>query len=112
MNWKFWNKSKGPKKKKTATREWVDAIVFAVIAATLIRTFFIEAYTIPTPSMERSLLVGDFLFVSKVNYGMRPRHTINTVRFDQQLVSFYIIVTITITIGKYIYPFLLGIQVF
>ncbi|GAB2973484.1 hypothetical protein GCM10027049_04460 [Mucilaginibacter puniceus] len=71
MNWKFWNKNKGPKKKKTATREWVDAIVFAVIAATLIRTFFIEAYTIPTPSMERSLLVGDFLFVSKVNYGPR-----------------------------------------
>src|SRR6187549_1984121 len=71
MNWKFWNKNKSPKKKKTATREWVDAIVFAVIAATLIRTFFIEAYTIPTPSMERSLLVGDFLFVSKVNYGPR-----------------------------------------
>ena len=56
---------------KSSTREWVDAIVFAVIAATLIRTFFIEAYTIPTPSMERSLLVGDFLFVSKVNYGPR-----------------------------------------
>jgi signal peptidase I len=73
MNWKFWNKkSTNPKKKKkSATREWVDAIVFAVIAATLIRTFFIEAYVIPTPSMERSLLVGDFLFVSKVNYGAR-----------------------------------------
>lgn len=72
MNWKFWNKKNTPaKKKKSATREWVDAIVFAVIAATLIRTFFIEAYVIPTPSMERSLLVGDFLFVSKVNYGAR-----------------------------------------
>jgi signal peptidase I len=72
MNWKFWNRKKNPvKKKKSVTREWVDAIVFAVIAATLIRTFFIEAYVIPTPSMERSLLVGDFLFVSKVNYGAR-----------------------------------------
>jgi len=73
MNWKFWNKKKDTttKKKKSAAREWVDAIVFAVIAATLIRTFFIEAYVIPTPSMERSLLVGDFLFVSKVNYGAR-----------------------------------------
>jgi signal peptidase I len=73
MNWKFWNKNKTntKKKKKSPTREWVDAILFAVIAATLIRTFFIEAYTIPTPSMERSLLVGDFLFVSKVNYGAR-----------------------------------------
>src|SRR3546814_5022696 len=47
------------------------AVVFAVIAATIIRTFFIEAYTIPTPSMEKSLLVGDFLFVSKLNYGPR-----------------------------------------
>ena len=73
MSWKFWQKSKDdkPKKKKTRTREWVDAIVFAVVAATIIRVFFIEAYTIPTASMERSLLVGDFLFVSKVNYGAR-----------------------------------------
>ena len=61
--------------KKTTTREWTEAIIFAVIAATLIRTFFIEAYTIPTPSMERSLLVGDFLFVSKVNYGPRLPET-------------------------------------
>jgi len=73
MNWRFWNRKKNNPKRKTKskTREWVDAIVFAVIAATLIRTFFIEAYVIPTPSMERSLLVGDFLFVSKVNYGPR-----------------------------------------
>jgi signal peptidase I len=61
--------------KKSAGREWAEAIIFAVIAATLIRTFFIEAYTIPTPSMERSLLVGDFLFVSKVNYGPRLPET-------------------------------------
>nr|WP_294940931.1 signal peptidase I [uncultured Mucilaginibacter sp.] len=72
MNWKFWNKNnKTEKKKKSTAREWGDAILFAVIAATVIRTLFIEAYTIPTPSMERSLLVGDFLFVSKVNYGAR-----------------------------------------
>ena len=77
MSWKFWNKSAAdPKKKKrSATREWVDAIVFAVVAATLIRGLFIEAFTIPTPSMERSLLVGDFLFVSKVNYGARTPMT-------------------------------------
>jgi len=56
---------------KSSAREWTEAIIFAVVAATLIRSFFIEAYTIPTPSMERSLLVGDFLFVSKVNYGPR-----------------------------------------
>jgi signal peptidase I len=57
--------------KKSAVREWADAIIFAVIAATIIRTFFIEAYTIPTSSMEKTLLVGDYLFVSKVNYGPR-----------------------------------------
>lgn len=73
MNWKFWQKNKNaePKKKKSKTREWTDAIIFAVIAATIIRVFFIEAYTIPSGSMEKSLLVGDFLFVSKVNYGAR-----------------------------------------
>ncbi|GGI27507.1 signal peptidase I [Pedobacter mendelii] len=72
MNYKFWQKkTDANKKKKTKTREWVDAIVFAVIAATIIRVFFIEAYTIPSGSMERSLLIGDFLFVSKVNYGAR-----------------------------------------
>ncbi|WP_443192817.1 signal peptidase I [Mucilaginibacter sp. KACC 22773] len=57
--------------KKTVAREWADAIIFAVIAATLIRTLFIEAYVIPSASMESSLLIGDYLFVSKVNYGAR-----------------------------------------
>lgn len=73
MNYKFWEKNKNnePKKKKSKAREWTDAILFAVVAATIIRVFFIEAYTIPSGSMERSLLVGDFLFVSKVNYGAR-----------------------------------------
>ena len=73
MNWKFWQKNETaePKKKKSKTREWTDAIIFAVVAATIIRVFFIEAYTIPSGFMERTLLVGDFLFVSKVNYGAR-----------------------------------------
>jgi signal peptidase I len=57
--------------KKGPGREWFEAIVFAVFAAAFIRMFLIEAYKIPTPSMEGSLLVGDFLFVSKVHYGMR-----------------------------------------
>lgn len=60
-----------PKRKKSVVREWVDAIIFAVIAATIIRTFLLEAYTIPTSSMEKSLLVGDYLFVSKISYGPR-----------------------------------------
>lgn len=77
MNWKFWQKKpvETPKKKKSVLREWTDAIVFAVVAATIIRGLFLEAFTIPTPSMEKSLLVGDFLFVSKVNYGPRMPNT-------------------------------------
>ncbi|MBU6157983.1 MAG: signal peptidase I [Bacteroidetes bacterium] len=63
------------KYKKSATREWIDAAVFAIVAATIIRTFVFEAYTIPTPSMERSLLVNDFLFVSKLSYGARIPNT-------------------------------------
>ena len=72
LNYKFWKKrEKQPKKKKSEVRSWIDAIGFAVIAATLLRTFLIEAYTIPTSSMEKSMLIGDFLFVSKVAYGPR-----------------------------------------
>ena len=64
-----------PKIKKSATREWVDAIIFAVIAASIIRIFLMEAYTIPTSSMEKSLLVGDYLFVSKMAYGPKSPQT-------------------------------------
>ncbi|MHB1278647.1 MAG: signal peptidase I [Bacteroidia bacterium] len=57
--------------KDTKGREWLDAIAFAVITATIIKTFLVDAFTIPTPSMEKSMMVGDFLFVSKWNYGTR-----------------------------------------
>lgn len=66
---------KRPEIKKTATREWLDAIIFAVIAASIIRIFLIEAYTIPTSSMEKTLLVGDYLFVSKINFGPKVPNT-------------------------------------
>jgi signal peptidase I len=66
---------KRPAVKKSATREWVDAIIFAVIAASIIRIFLVEAYTIPTSSMEKTLLVGDYLFVSKVSYGPKVPNT-------------------------------------
>lgn len=64
-----------PKIKKSIGREWLDAIIFAVIAASIIRTFLVEAYTIPTSSMEKSLLIGDFLFVSKITYGPKVPNT-------------------------------------
>ncbi|GAA4449011.1 signal peptidase I [Rurimicrobium arvi] len=76
MQLAFWKKKKDPnKKKKPVWREWFDAALFAIVAATIIRTFFIEAYTIPTGSMEGSMLINDFLFVSKTAYGPRVPNT-------------------------------------
>lgn len=69
------------KHKKKAAREWVDAAIFAIVAATLIRTFIFEAYTIPSGSMERTLLIRDFLFVSKLSYGPRIPNTPLSVPF-------------------------------
>ena len=67
--------------RKGPSREWADAIVFAVIAATIIRTFIIEAFTIPTSSMESTLLRGDYLFVSKLSYGPKIPQTPLSVPF-------------------------------
>lgn len=75
VHWAFWKKKNPPHGKQTKLVEWIDAIIFAVIAATFIRMFFIEAYTIPTSSMEKSLLVGDYLFVSKTAYGPKTPNT-------------------------------------
>lgn len=92
MNWQFWKKKDQEKeeerKPKSKVREWGDAILFAVIAATLIRWLIMEAYTIPTPSMEHSLLVGDFLFVSKFHYGSRTTTTPLQVPLTHQKIWF------------------------
>ncbi|MEQ8418838.1 MAG: signal peptidase I [Arenibacter algicola] len=56
---------------KTALGEWVSSIVFAIVAATLVHTYLIQPFVIPTSSLEKTLLVGDFLFVSKFHYGAR-----------------------------------------
>ncbi|HEY1040523.1 MAG TPA: S26 family signal peptidase, partial [Bacteroidia bacterium] len=56
-------------------KTWLDPLIFAVIAATVIRTFFLEAFTIPTSSLEKSLMVGDFLFVNKFAYGAKIPQT-------------------------------------
>lgn len=71
----FEDPSQRKEPKKSLAREWTDAIIFAVVAATIIRTFLVEAYTIPTSSMEKSLLVGDYLFVSKIAYGPKVPNT-------------------------------------
>lgn len=72
VNWAFWKK-KG--KKNHPVVEWLDALIFALVAVTAINIFLFQNFNIPTSSMEKSLLVGDYLFVSKVNYGPRLPNT-------------------------------------
>ena len=57
--------------KRSAFNEWIGSIIFAVIAATFVHNYFFQPYIIPTGSLEKSLLIGDFLFVSKLHYGSR-----------------------------------------
>ncbi|HET9431941.1 MAG TPA: DUF5684 domain-containing protein, partial [Chitinophagaceae bacterium] len=78
---KFIGAEAARKHKKESWREWVDAAVFAIVAATIIRTFIFEAYTIPSGSMEKSLLIKDFLFVSKLSYGPRIPNTPLSIPF-------------------------------
>ena len=75
VRWAFWKQRLSEGQKPNRALEWLDAGIFALIVATLVRTFFIEAYVIPTPSMEKSLLVGDYLFVSKIAYGPKLPNT-------------------------------------
>ena len=68
VNWTFWKRRD---KKNSSLVEWIDALIFALIAVTFINLFFFQNFNIPTSSMEKSLLIGDYLFVSKVSYGPR-----------------------------------------
>jgi signal peptidase I len=85
MNWKlpFIHTSNKPKVKKSKLREWVDAALFAVIAATIIRGLLFSAYAIPSGSMEGTELTGDYLFVSKFSYGARMPITLLSIPFTE-----------------------------
>jgi len=83
VNWTFWKKRKG---KNNAFVEWLDALIFAVVAVTLINIFLFQNYRIPTPSMEKSLLIGDHLFVSKLAYGPRIPNTPIAFPFTQHTI--------------------------
>lgn len=74
---------------KSSFREWIDAGVFAIVAATIIRTFVFEAYVIPTGSMEKTLLVNDFLFVNKTSYGQRMPNTPLSFPFVHHTLPFF-----------------------
>ena len=71
--WGWWKKSEN--KTVRGIMSWVDAIVFALVAVYFVNLFFFQNYVIPSSSLEKSLLVGDYLFVSKMNYGPRKPQT-------------------------------------
>jgi signal peptidase I len=80
VNWTFWKKREGPNSKVV---EWIDALIFAVIAVTLINIFVFQNYKIPTGSMEKTLQIGDHLFVSKLKYGPKIPNTPLSFPFAQ-----------------------------
>jgi len=88
MNWKGIFKKQPSKMpvKKSKTREWIDAILFAVVASTIIRGLLFSAYAIPSGSMEGTELTGDYLFVSKFNYGPRIAFTPLSIPFAEPVV--------------------------
>lgn len=80
VNWTPWKK-RGVK--NSTVVEWVDALIFAVIAVTFINIFFFQNYKIPTGSMEKSLLIGDHLYVTKLKYGPKIPNTPIAFPFTQ-----------------------------
>lgn len=83
-----WKGVPKPEEKRHWLKEWGEAAVFAVVAATLIRTFFFEAFVIPSSSMEGTLLVGDYLFVSKMSYGAKVPSIPLTIPFTHNTLPF------------------------
>ncbi len=86
--WNFWKRTKEGEKPK-AWVEWVDALLFALVAVYFINLFLFQNYKIPTSSLEKSLLVGDHLFVSKVTYGPRIPNTPLSFPLLQNTVPFF-----------------------
>ena len=83
VNWTPWKKREG---KNHWLIEWIDALIFAVVAVTIINIFLFQNYKIPTGSMEKSLLIGDHLYVSKIAYGPRIPQTPLSIPFMQHTI--------------------------
>src|SRR3712207_2801961 len=80
IKWQWWKDSEGPVR---FIMSWVDALVFALVAVYFINLFFFQNYVIPSSSLEKSLLTGDYLFVSKLSYGPRIPQTPLTMPLTQ-----------------------------
>jgi signal peptidase I len=80
VNWTPWKKRH---QKNSTVIEWIDALIFAVVAVTLINIFFFQNYKIPTGSMEKTLLIGDHLYVTKLKYGPKLPNTPIAFPFTQ-----------------------------
>ncbi len=80
IRWSWWKDAEGPVR---FIMSWVDALVFALVAVYFINLFFFQNYVIPSSSLEKSLLTGDYLFVSKVSYGPRIPETPLTMPLTQ-----------------------------
>ena len=85
VNWTPWKKRN---EKNSTAIEWIDALIFAVLAVTFINIFFFQNYKIPTGSMEKSLLIGDHLYVSKLKYGPKIPNTPLAFPFTQNTMPF------------------------
>lgn len=75
IRWNWWRKYKDKNKRLYTLFSWIDAIIFALVAVYFINLYIFQNYQIPTSSLEKSLRVGDFLFVSKASYGPRIPNT-------------------------------------
>ena len=88
VNWRFWRKRLPVGKKHKWTTELFDSVIWAVLIAIFIRVFLFEAYSIPTSSMEKTLLVGDYVLVNKLRYGPRYPMTPITIPFTHNSLPF------------------------
>ena len=86
IKWQWWKDAEGPTK---FVMSWVDALVFALVAVYFINLFFFQNYVIPSSSLEKSLLTGDYLFVSKVSYGPRIPETPLTMPLTQHTMPLF-----------------------
>ena len=86
IRWQWWKDAEGPIK---FVMSWVDALVFALVAVYFINLFFFQNYVIPSSSLEKSLLTGDYLFVSKVSYGPRIPETPLTMPLTQHTLPLF-----------------------